>query len=338
MQEGGIKMEEQKTKKCKHCQSDIPKKAKICPVCKKKQGGKLKWVVIVIAAIVVIAIIYAIMSGDSQNTTEGNAGDTNTASSEAASSGDSGDLQNSNSGGYIEGNELEQAYSDPNSYKGKKAKISGKVFGSMEEQNGVAYFQMWHDAENSQDNTIVIAPSNGLKIKEGDYVIVDGVITGTFEGQNAFGGSVSAVSIEATNVEKSDYITVVSPTLKTYKVGSSINQHGYVVTVKKIEFAENETRVYLTVKNNGSSEFDLYTYNAKAVQNGKQYEYRDNYDADYEKVQSDIMTGIKSEGIVTFPAMDSGEDVRLVFEGSSGDWQEEIEPYTFNIEISKSKK
>ena len=29
----------EETKKCKYCQSDIPKKAKVCPVCKKKQGG-----------------------------------------------------------------------------------------------------------------------------------------------------------------------------------------------------------------------------------------------------------------------------------------------------------
>ena len=39
---------EGKTKKCKHCQSDIPKKAKVCPACRKKQGGKAKWIIIVI--------------------------------------------------------------------------------------------------------------------------------------------------------------------------------------------------------------------------------------------------------------------------------------------------
>lgn len=27
------------TKKCKHCQTDIPKKAKVCPNCRRKQGG-----------------------------------------------------------------------------------------------------------------------------------------------------------------------------------------------------------------------------------------------------------------------------------------------------------
>lgn len=42
------------TKLCKHCQTTIPKKAKVCPQCRKKQGGKLKWIVIAVIAILII--------------------------------------------------------------------------------------------------------------------------------------------------------------------------------------------------------------------------------------------------------------------------------------------
>lgn len=52
--------EKQKTKICKHCQTEIPYGAKICPNCRKKQGGKLKWIII---ALIVIGIIAAIMGG-----------------------------------------------------------------------------------------------------------------------------------------------------------------------------------------------------------------------------------------------------------------------------------
>ena len=42
------------TKKCKHCQSDIPKKAKVCPQCGKKQGSALKWIIIAVVALIII--------------------------------------------------------------------------------------------------------------------------------------------------------------------------------------------------------------------------------------------------------------------------------------------
>lgn len=42
------------TKVCKHCKTEIPYGAKVCPQCRKKQGGALKWVIIAIVAICVI--------------------------------------------------------------------------------------------------------------------------------------------------------------------------------------------------------------------------------------------------------------------------------------------
>lgn len=51
------------TKKCKHCQTEIPKKAKVCPNCKKKQGGILKWVLVLI----ILAVIVAGVSGTSES-------------------------------------------------------------------------------------------------------------------------------------------------------------------------------------------------------------------------------------------------------------------------------
>lgn len=56
-------METPKTKKCKFCQSDIPQKASVCPQCGRKQGGKVKWVVLVI---VVLVIFGALAGGDDE--------------------------------------------------------------------------------------------------------------------------------------------------------------------------------------------------------------------------------------------------------------------------------
>ena len=47
------------TKTCKHCQSEIPAKAKICPNCRKKQGGKGLFIILGIVAVVIICAALA---------------------------------------------------------------------------------------------------------------------------------------------------------------------------------------------------------------------------------------------------------------------------------------
>lgn len=53
------------TKKCKHCQSDIPKKAKVCPNCRKEQGGALKWVLV---AVLLVCIFGGVAGSDEKPT------------------------------------------------------------------------------------------------------------------------------------------------------------------------------------------------------------------------------------------------------------------------------
>lgn len=61
---------EQETKICKHCQSEIPKKAKICPNCRKKQGGIFKWIVIAVVVIFFLGIIFS--DGDDDSASDSN--------------------------------------------------------------------------------------------------------------------------------------------------------------------------------------------------------------------------------------------------------------------------
>lgn len=59
-------MPEQKlnTKLCKHCKTEMPYDAKICPQCRKKQGGGIiKWII----SVIVVFIIIAAVAGTSEN-------------------------------------------------------------------------------------------------------------------------------------------------------------------------------------------------------------------------------------------------------------------------------
>ena len=63
-------MANEETKICKHCQTEIPKKAKICPNCRKKQGlGCLPIGLIVVGVLIVIGMVFG-GSGDKDTDSE----------------------------------------------------------------------------------------------------------------------------------------------------------------------------------------------------------------------------------------------------------------------------
>lgn len=70
----------EETKTCKYCQTEIPKKAKICPNCKKKQGPKVG---LIIAIVVVVFIIIGAIGGGSDS---GSSSDTTSTTSSSSTS------------------------------------------------------------------------------------------------------------------------------------------------------------------------------------------------------------------------------------------------------------
>ncbi len=80
-------MAKEKTKICKYCKTEIPKDAKICPNCRKKQkGGFLKWIIIAIVLLVIISIISGGGDDDTKKVGEVGSETTSETSSEDSSS------------------------------------------------------------------------------------------------------------------------------------------------------------------------------------------------------------------------------------------------------------
>lgn len=124
------------TKLCRHCQTEIPKKAKVCPNCRKKQGGILKWIVI---AVVVLVIIGAAAGGGDKKTQQAsNPVNVPTAnqSDNATNIAESKEIEKESEAPkeYISvtADELSDALADnamkaQNDYKGKYLEITGKL-------------------------------------------------------------------------------------------------------------------------------------------------------------------------------------------------------------------
>lgn len=227
--------------------------------------------------------------------------------------------------------ELPELYTSPNHFKGRVVALSGQVFSAPEYDKDGVYLQVFVPVGGEDQNTIVFYPDPAFQTEEGNYIRISGVVQGEFSGKNAFGGKITAPSIAATTAENLSYQDAMAPTLYTLVPDTpTMEQHGYKVTVEKVELAAQETRVYVKVENNGSSNFSLYDFDCIIIQGGTQYAYEENWEAEYPQVQTDLRPGVSTEGIICFPAVENGA-MQVVLEGVSEDFTEEFEDFTFDI-------
>lgn len=228
--------------------------------------------------------------------------------------------------------EIQKMHTDPDSYKGRELTIYGQILDTPEKDDDGIYFQMYCDPANYSQSVIVGYGDPTFVLPANCYVKVTGTVNGKFEAENILGGTVTGAQIIATSVEQSSYIDVVAPTLKSTEVNQTQEQLGYSVTIQKVEFAETETRVYLSVTNGGSDKFNLYSFNAKIIQNGTQYSEQMNYEAGYPEIESNLLVGATTEGVICFPAL-AQASFQISLEAYSENWQEDITPFTFDIAV-----
>lgn len=221
-------------------------------------------------------------------------------------------------------------YSDPNSYKGYPVEFYAKIIDEPEKSKEGTFFQCFA-FNNNNYNTIVGIESN-IDLHEDDIVLIKGNVQKAFEGENVLGEKKIAPTIVATTIEKADYATAFSPAIKTKEINKEINQHGYLIKLNKVEFAEKETRVFLTITNNTKDKIHFWRFDSKATQGTTQIGEASNYEADYKKPECEILPGIIEEGIILFEKADPNQPLKLYFEGGSENYSLHLKTFTFDVE------
>ena len=169
---------------------------------------------IITSSLAFLLSLFMIMSGISWLSD-----DSNSEMGKGVDSENSGNIVESEE--YLKESDIEKIYSDADLYKGKFVKIIAKVFDVEKDEENI-YLQAFQDMENSDRNTLVMYGDAEIDISEDDYVEIDGEILGKSEGENTFGGIVSAPTINAKYVKKLSYIDAVVPTIKEIKIGETI--------------------------------------------------------------------------------------------------------------------
>ena len=268
---------------------------------------------------------------EEENNDEDNVDIEETSTGDMSSENNEGDVERQ---GHLDEEDISKVYTDPLKYEGYEMTFDAVVFTDPERDSDGVYLQVFADAENYEKNTIVAVEDPDFDVALDDYVHVEGVIVDEFEGANALGGTVQAPVVYADKIEVVDYIDVMSPALETIDVDETIDQHGYEMAVDKVEVAENMTRVYMTVTNHTDETIYFYSFDSKLLMDNKQLEEDMGfYEADFPEMQSDILPGVESEGIITFPPLDSDTNsMTFHAEGSSDNYDLNFEPFVFEIE------
>lgn len=306
----------------------------------KGEGKRMAVAGLVTSIVGIVVFLFVILASiGSSSSTDGNS-DKQNVSSDSSESGENNDDSdnndttdnNDNTIEYVPDDEIKLIYTDTNKYKGKHVKLYLKLIDDPDYSADGVYFQGFADIENNDLNTIVSYADNSLVLVDNDYVYVDGEITGSYSGHNAFGGEVNAVKIVATTARKSSYAEAASPAIKTFDGIEPIEQHGCSVTIDKVEVSSSETRIYITATNNSDKEFRIYSYSSKIVQGGKQYDSTYNYKADYEKLQSGILSGVTSSGVIVFDKIDENAEFDFIIKGYNSNYSLDFEDYKFTIQ------
>ncbi|MCY9441842.1 DUF4352 domain-containing protein [Bacillus spizizenii] len=306
-----------KMQHCKTCGQEIAKGVKKCPNCGKDQRNffmRHKIITFILAIVVIIIIANIGNSGDSQ---------ASTATTSSASKKSTKTVQKA---------DMEKLYTNANQFKNYKVDLYVKVFDVEQDDDGT-YLQGYNNPEKLSKNTLIMSDDSDLDIKDDDIIHVVGTVKDKYNGENALGGSVSAPRIIADSIEKSDYATAFAPAKKTINVDKTQNQHGFALTLQKVELAEKETRLYVKIENKSQDEISFYDFNAKIIADNKQLERKDDLSS-YPKIQSEVLPGVNTEGVIVFPKIES-KTAKIILEGSSENYDITINPFTFEVNLDQ---
>lgn len=260
----------------------------------------------------------------------------------ATACGGSGDTS---SGGTPQ-NEAEPEYvdnikavaSDPDAYAGKYIKFSGKA--SVTDETDETYgLQVYVDPDYN-DSVLVEVPKDLVSdsISTDDYLSIDAKIEGAFEGQTVMGVDSTWARLTAIAVEKTTYMEAFAPTVKELSPNVSVDQNGFVVTVDKVEYADSETRVYLTVTNNSGYNTSYGVYSIRLIQDGQQIEQDQSsssaYMGDYPQLSYDVSAGASTSGVLVFPAIDQTKNFQVIVPDTFSDnYDLEFSDYTLDVTV-----
>jgi hypothetical protein len=279
-------------------------------------------IAVLLALVVGLAVVVSSGDGGS-GLAGGGANSRNGAGSDLGGFGNAETFTNRNYG---------ELHSNPRAHKGANVDITGQLLERPEESGNELAFQMFVDVEISDWNTVVYTDQTDLDLNMDDYVRVRGEVLGSLQGENAFGGSITAPTVQASKVSTVSAGQAIDPATEVRVINRTVGGQGFDVTLQKIEFGKESTRVYVTLANNTNYGASFYTFDAQIVQGSTQVDYLEDSYAYYdEEPQEELRPGVRTEGVLAFGPVDPKQPFQLRLPWTSDNYSVNPRPVVFQI-------
>ena len=168
---------------------------------------------------------------------------------------------------YVKEQDISKALKDHDKYIGQYIKMDGFIDASEKVGDKYVFAIVRGEGLDTFDGNcayLYLTKKQADEFTVGDYVKFNGKIVKP----NEYAG----LSIKCDEIVKDNYIKRVKPDKHTKKVNKTASFDNVNFTINKIEYAESETRLYVSIANNNAKNAGVDTYSSMIMDNdGNEY-------------------------------------------------------------------
>jgi hypothetical protein len=223
----------------------------------------------------------------------------------------------------------------PDAFEGREVRgLVGRVFAVEQEGRGFNV-QMWTTSDFSGGNTMVAIPAAGApsNVAEDDYLRVDGVLQGSFTGENASGGVITATLVQATAARKitpSQALVAADQAVASKPVRVSQTHEGLVITITRVDRLDDGGRLEVVARNGGSAPVTLSRHDATVLQGDRQLVAKPSLDLP--DFPASMQPGFGGTVLLIFPGLRAGP-ARLLIDWLSDDYRLDTQPFDIPFQV-----
>ncbi len=140
------------------------------------------------------------------------------------------------------------AHADPSAVGGARVVLRARVYSVSKVGNDLVLCG-WVDFDNDQLSTLFRVPDTEEGVERDAFVWVEGVVTRVADVDDGCEDAPQP-EVEVSGLTVTDRLGV-RPVVRMVRVGQALERRGIRVVLERVEFADEETRIYFTLENRG---------------------------------------------------------------------------------------